>query len=64
LEHFEAIPKDASVWNYVNRSYALDIFEKVKNSNEYSDWLKNRALLNNVILLDRFLRFNENYFVK
>lgn len=64
LEHFEAIPKDASVWNYVNRSYALDIFEKVKNSNEYSDWLKNRALLNNVILLDRFLRFNENYFDK
>ena len=64
FKHFESIPKDASVWNFVNRRNALDIFEKVKNSYNYSDWLKNRELLNKVILLDRFLRFNEDNFKK
>lgn len=64
FKNFDSIPNNADVWNYVNRNHAIGIFEKVRNSNDYYIWLKNRALLNKVILLDRFLRFNENYFSK
>ena len=60
--HLEAIPEDAEVWNYVKRNYVLGLCNKVKKSSNYIDWRKNREVLNKVILLDRFLRFNTSYF--
>jgi asparagine synthase (glutamine-hydrolysing) len=62
--HFELIADDAKVWEYVDRSTANELYKLLKNSAKYSVWLQNRDKLNKVVLLDRFLRFNENHLSK